>query len=94
MILYDNNIPVCNAEPMPMPKETLNELMNKVRAIGNENLALAKVIKNHLFGNNAENTASKKDPSCFVDVVEEHFDTLHELFEILVKMVDTLGCSR
>ena len=90
---YENNVGCCNAEPMPQPRQTLTELMGISNAIGNENLSLAKLISNHFFGNNKEDAAPKKDPFCFVGVMEEHCDTLKELHEVLCEIVDRLGCQ-
>ena len=88
----ENNMRVC--EGMEAPRENLSDLMRKSIAIGNESLALAKVIRNHLFGDEKKDVAPKTDPICFMDAMEEHCDTLKELFEVLNKMVDVLGCQR
>lgn len=88
----ENNMRVC--EGMEAPRETLSELMGKSKAISNESLALAKVIRNHLFGDEKKEVLPKTDPMCFMDAMEEHIDTLKELFEVLHEMIDRLGCQR
>ena len=93
-IIYESQVPLCNAEPMGKPSITLTEMMGEANGLGKEALIMAKVISKHFFGDNAENPQLERKSNCYYDVMVEHCDILKELCETLHIVCGKLGCDR
>ena len=94
MINYEKNICTCDEVPQATSRATLTEMLNISRMVGNESLALAKLISNHLFGENKTDKSPKKEPACYMEAIEEHCETLKELHVVLQIVADALGGLR
>lgn len=92
--MYENSISCCDEVKQLEPRATLTELMSIAKGMGGDALNMARVISKHFFYDNKDITQGKRETSCFMDVMDEHCDTLRELCDVLAKMVDALGCPR
>ena len=92
--MYENNVPVCEAEGMVRQNTTLTELMGEANSLGKEALIMAKIIHKHFFFDGTDNAQNEVKTNCYYDVMIEHRTTLKELCETLHNMIEKLGCER
>ena len=88
---YENMTPCCEANTIPQQIETLSEMMDMAKNMGDDALIKIMQIKNHLFGEGL-NGIEKSEAKCYRGTMQEHLKTLDRLNYELNCLVNLLGC--
>lgn len=82
----NQNAPVCDCETKE-PRPTLSELLGKINDLSKENLNLANIIKDNLYGATPEEGCAPTSPlgcmeDCIKDILANTSATNHILIQI------------
>ena len=82
----------CEAKVVPLPMQTMTDLVRETGNIAMDILVMARRVNGHLFGKNTANCESKEaEPRCFRDEMEKTKETLLNTAAELSKILESLG---
>lgn len=92
--MYNDNqncVPVCDCNEAKEPRPTLSEFLRKLEDLSNENLDLAKVIRDNLYGATPEEGRVPTSPvGCMEDCIKNILTNVNLTNAVLVQIRERL----
>ena len=76
--MYNDNmncVPVCDCNEVKEPRPTLSEFLGKLEDLSNENLDLAKAIRDNLYGATPEEGRTRRSTVCCMEDCNKNIQT-------------------